>query len=502
MKLFLLKILFQLRARDEGFTLPMVIALGLVMLLLGTVNIVKSNEENIAAINTNSSSDALAIAEVGIARYRQLLNQNRILALYNHQQWTSNSVSITPRSGVTRNINVAGQTCDNISNTPAGWFDDDNASTNVAPNSTAQWWQVKQSLGGDSIGEYRLVSYVYDHDNNDADNDNGQFAPDDDLENDTDFFDYNNVGSGYDPVGILTVQGRSVDEDGKPNGSEAQIQVKIPLRINDIEKFAPILWVGSGAIATPGNLNITNSANNKIILSNSGSGCSKPPDINGNDAISDARTIPFIQTIGDTITTASAASQTNGFDETDSDDDYFGGTAKTKYTTGIAGDECEAENDICYLYELNSLTITDDAEVDGAANVTVYVNGTVNISGTDVQIGSTASSDYFELYVDNGNAININTGSAGNKIDFTGLIHAPTSTLTVNGSGNLNINGSVWVGEFVNNNTTGTVTIKGDDSSTGVGASEPAYKVYTTSEFRTPRPITGNPTEWIREEVD
>ena len=494
MKLLLLKILLQPRARDEGFTLPMVIALGLVMLLLGTVNVVKSNEENITAINQNSSSDALAIAEVGIARYRQLLNQNRILAVYNHEQWTSNSISITRSAGVTKTIDVAGQTCTDISETPAGWYDDDNALSNVAPNDTTQWWEVKQTLSGDSIGEYRLVNYEYDNDGDLSTNDNGEFSPDDDTENDTDFFDYNDTGSGYNPRGILTVQGRSED------GSEAQIQVEIPLRINDLEEFAPILWIGSGgAIATPGTLSITDSADNKIVLSDPGSGCSKPADINGNDAISDSRSIPSIQTIRETIATADTASQTNGFDETNSNDDYFGGTAKTKYTTGIAGDECERDNDLCYLYDLNSLTITHDAEVDGAANVTVYVDGTVNISGTDVQIGSTASSDYFELYVDNGNAINIDTGSAGNNINFTGLIHAPTSTLTVTGNGNLIVNGSIWVSEFVNN---ATVTITGDESSTGVGASEPAYKVYTTSEFRTPRPITGNPTEWIREEVD
>jgi hypothetical protein len=388
-----------------------------------------------------------------------------------------------------------------MSETPAGWYDDDDASTNVAPNNTTQWWEVKQSLGGDSIGEYRLVSYVYDHDGDDSNNENGQFAPDDDLENDTDFFDYNDTGGdAYNPRGILTVQGSSAD------GSEAQIQVEIPLRINDLEEFAPILWIGSGgAIATPGSLNITDSANNKIILTNPGSGCSKPADISSNDVISDARSIPSIQSVKDIVNDSSNDSKIN---TSYNNDNYFGKVDPgiKKYTTGVAGDECEAANDLCYVYKLGSLTITKDATVDGAANVTVYVDGDVTIGQitdtTNLTVGAdnSSSSDYFELYVEDNKAITINTGSS-NTVTFRGLIHAPSSTLTINGGGNVNIFGSVWVNKFVNN-TSGTVKIEGDKSSTGVGASEPAYKVYTTSEFRTPRPITGNPTEWVREEVE
>jgi hypothetical protein len=78
MKLLLLKSLLQRRARDEGFTLPMVIALGLVMLLLGAISITTANEENITAITQNSKSDALAIAEIGVARYRETLDLSLI----------------------------------------------------------------------------------------------------------------------------------------------------------------------------------------------------------------------------------------------------------------------------------------------------------------------------------------------------------------------------------------------------------------------------------------
>ncbi|MEL7409381.1 MAG: hypothetical protein AAFN00_20950, partial [Cyanobacteria bacterium J06558_2] len=93
MKLLLLKFLWQSRAKEEGYVLPMVMAIGLVMVLLGLVNMTSANEENINAITKNSRSDALAIAEIGIAQYRELLNRNRVLTVYNRAQWTNNNVN-------------------------------------------------------------------------------------------------------------------------------------------------------------------------------------------------------------------------------------------------------------------------------------------------------------------------------------------------------------------------------------------------------------------------
>ena len=66
MKLLLLKILFKRRARDEGMVIPVVIAFGLIMALLGTFSIVQSSEENLGAITDNSNAKALAAAEAGI----------------------------------------------------------------------------------------------------------------------------------------------------------------------------------------------------------------------------------------------------------------------------------------------------------------------------------------------------------------------------------------------------------------------------------------------------
>ena len=106
----------------------------------------------------------------------------------------------------------------------------------------------------------------------------------------------------------------------------------------------------------------------------------------------------------------------------------------------------------------------------------------------------------------NGSANNITLNANGGDITINGFIHAPQSTLTITGGGNVTINGSVWVGDFVNNST-GTVTISPDIVSREPTPSDPstsgrAYKFYSTTPSRTPRPLTGSPTDWKTQEVN
>lgn len=531
MKLLLLKTLLQRRARDEGFTLPMVIALGLVMLLLGTINIVKSSEENITAISQNSSADAMAVAEVGITKYRELLNQNRILTVYNHGQWASNTT-------------VSGQTCNNITTTPTGW---NPVGTAAAPNNTAKWWQVKEDLNddgdttddGEFIGEYRLVSYEYDRDRKsiakDEDNDgnlddttpndeNGIFSlfSDADIEDDdsskpnyqsiTDENDTNDDGQS-DAFGILTVQGKS------PDGGVAQIETKIPLRINDLENFAPVLWVGSGAIATPGTLNIPNPDDN-IVLKSSGTGCTPPAAIAGNsNVISDPRNLPAIISLPtDTTKKNSINVDTTG--------------SKLILPRPLATPDNKDDRGR-FLYEVSTINVaTNNLETDGIAKVTLYATGNINIAGgvagSTITVGNSnaanpntsaactgfasfanfncsntistsVSSQNLEIYGSSTTTqININTN--GGTVNIEGFIHAPNATLNITGSGTVNINGAVWVNNF-NNTGTATVNIRSDKTDTTTGT-EAAYKFYTTSATMTPRPLTSTPSNWVREEVE
>ena len=485
MKLFLLKTILQRRTRDEGFTLPMVIALGLVMVLLGAVNIVKSSEENLNAISLNSSSDALAVAEVGVTKYRELLNQNRILTVYNHDQWTTNA-------------NVTGQTCDNIATTPTGWED---GGTAAAPNDTTKWWEINENIDGtagdETIGEYKLVSYIYDIDNNPGNAENGNFNVLADVNanfpTDTSNDNDSNDDGESDARGILTVQGRSQD------GSEAQIQVDIPLRINDLENFEPVLWVGNGSITNFGGPNDLNITDGNIVLSNASGGCPGIADIDGNNVVNEPRSLPAI------IDTSVILAADKNTDITNINVSSTDSELLLPRPQSPADNKTSDDDDGRFLYEINSLTIDNNKLLtDGAAKVTLYINGNIDIDN-NVELGNydattdNVSSHNLEIYgTTNTTQIDINPG--GGTVNIEAFIHAPSATLTVSGSGTVNINGALWVND-IDNTGGATVNITGDQTDTTIGP-EPSYKFYTTIANRTPRPITSSPTNWEREEVE
>ena len=543
MKLFLLKTLLQRRARDEGFTLPMVIALGLVMLLLGVTNIVQSSEENLNASIQNSSSDAFAVAEIGITKYRELLNKNRILTLYNHVEWDTNADIV----GANTSVTTDDLTCDDMTSAPPGWTgtatkpnDTAATATDTATTDNDNWWEIRENINGVNtlIGKYRLVSYIYDRDGNTATDNNGNFSvvsdanvdDDDDTkpnyqsitdENDTD----DNGES--DAVGILTVQGQS------PDGSEAQIQVEIPLRVNleDMPNLAPVLWTGSRDSSYINTSNFENNVGTVTIPSDANivrfeAGCGDPDDIGSNSVISDAREIPPITSIANKINEAGTAGPAgtgsiNTAFPPSSDD--LGNTREEPYVTPPSGNRADFDKDVhctiakmsnCrYYYRFNDPTATtinfndgNVAKVDGIAKVTVYVDDKDLNINADIT-GSTIASNYLEIYVAGAKTITINSDTVDTVNAF---IHAPDSELKITGSGTVNIIGSVWVDEFDNDATvnfgeekpSGSGTFVTETTKISSRNSAPTYTVYSTTNNRTPRPLTSSPTNWVKEEVE
>ena len=522
MKLLLLKTLLQRRARDEGFTLPMVIALGLVMLLLAAVSITTANEENLTAITQNSRSDALAIAEVGVARYRELLDRNRILTVYDSSAWGTQT-----------------QVCDsNISS--------------FIPGATAQNLVDSQDLDNNGnttevIGSYSLVSYDYTNNATPSIAD-GTFN----MTNDT---------ANNNARGVLTVKGRA--GTATDNKGEAQIQVDIPIRINlaDMSNLEPALWIGNSAITSTSLGNLTIGNGNVVIKDQaSADGC------NGFSAlasttpkrpvISDSRDLPLIKKISNPTATVPAdlgdvekaraglsiptGSPINNLPatvlETTTNDAgvvtavykkvIFGSAADKAYNTNAVSPDSPTDCSsvkikLCrYYYDpatnITPLTYTDtDLLTDGIARTTLLLNRPLTIeatntaiTGQNVKIGSTSAaandSNTFEIYVNGNNNITINV-AGGKTVTINGFIHAPQSTLTITGSGIVNINGSVWVNNFVN--TTATVNISPDTISREAttdnsSTSGKGYEFYSTTASRTARPITGSPINWKTKEVD
>ncbi len=490
MKFLLFRILLLHRTRDQGFTLPMVIGIGLIMVLLGSVSLVQSSEENLNAISKDSSSTSLAMAELGVARYRELLNNNRVLAIYSLSNWTT----------------VADQTCDEISAGTGGWansndwreitlnendydvdFDDDGNKTNT------------EAL----IGSYRIVDYRFQNDSNtnddsDVDN-NGDYT---DVGEDNIFDQTSDANNTNNPRGILTVQGRKRDD-----GGVAQIQVTIPIGVNpnDLESLDPGIWIHQSN-ETAIDFGILNFSSGNLVLDRDSAGddqCANVTtpitDVN-KLPIRDPRNLPPLATLP---LPSMRNNLSSGGSNNDIRDDFrYGaivpdqlilGTVNTPNPDPTLAPLPEIQNsDGRYYYEVGTssspenLTINGGQKIitDGNSKVIIYVNGHLNIIGNvDITNSSDdATSRFLEIHVTGD--VNI---SGGGTVNIKGLIHAPNGTVNITGS-TVNLTGSIWAADW--DSIAGTVTVNTDD-----------YKFYSITPNRTPKPLTYPPTGWQQREA-
>lgn len=479
MKFLLLKTLLLRKRKDEGFTLPMVIAIGLVMVLLSAVNLVQSGEENLNAISQEGSSDALAMAEIGVSRYRDFLINNRVLAVNNLDQWaTINQVCNTGIGGT------------------GGWADDD-------PNTGWRDVELDESVinadlnnDGDtndtiSTGSYRIVQYEYDRDGNTGDGNNDGII--DDVDDFDQVADANNdavvpLDGDSDAVGLLTVQGRD------NIGSIAQLQVTIPIGVNtqDLDDLDPAIWIQQGEINNFGNVNVNGS--NVVLYRPVGMGrCENPPDLNSQNTISDPRNLPSLVTVpnpsgliksNDLYSPISSSQNGTRYDS----------VINTIILGRLSDDQNTSEGshigDDRYYFEVSgNLNLADGQSIisDGTARVIIYVSGNLIING-DVDITNSsdaATSQYLEIHV-GGNVTIQGTG----EVNIKGLVHAPNGTVTMTGTGNVNVTGSIFADDW-NNTRNGTVSITTDD-----------YRFYSITPNRTPAPLTYRPSGWERQEAD
>ncbi len=499
MKFLLFRILLLYRTRDRGFTLPMVIGIGLIMVLLSSVALVQSSEENLIAISKDQSSTSLAMAELGIARYRELLNNNRVLAVYslNHPDW-----------GWTTN-NISNQTCDVISNAAGGWAD---------TNPTTGWRDItlnENDFGVDfnddgdqtdpavEIGSYKLVNYIYDND------DDSNTAVDDiDTDEDGIFDQTDDAANPDNPKGILTVQGRDSDD-----GSIAQIQVNIPIGVNieDLNSLDPGIWIHQENLTSPGTIP---APSGNIVLYKQSTGSNRCADTTlagGIPAIRDPRDLPPLVTLPDPtpFSPLVAADKINTLESDGgaSSDDISGDprydAVENEIILGtLAVGEVQNSDDTAagytgddrYYYYVGTalgtptdLTINDGQSLitDGTAKVIIYVDGNLNING-NVNITNSsddATSKFLEIHVTG----NVTIDGPG-TVDIKGLIHAPQGTVTLSNAPIVNLTGSIWANNWTSN---GTVNLTTSD-----------YEFYSITPERTPNPLTYAPTGWEQQEVD
>ncbi|AFZ36252.1 hypothetical protein Sta7437_2727 [Stanieria cyanosphaera PCC 7437] len=504
----LFKTLVLRQSKHQGFVIPAVIALGLIMTLVGTISIFQSSDEQITAVSQRATSKALAAAELGVARYRELIDKYKVIAVYNacNGTWTDENCSDT--------AGISWKQAANIPNITASCPTD--GDTTVAAMAT-RGWQYVDANGNNNVDfneyQYRLISYTYTS---------------------------NYSGGAYtaQPFGTLIVEGR-VNQSNTSLINDAlaavtQIRVDLPIQPGiptpngeivqlegNFNRFNPALWI----TGTPGGT-VDASVTDVSKLT-----------VNGNIILTDANcastnTIPTTANLQDWAT-----NKEKSVNLTPLQPQYkplpgvvnnISSNLDSDITLPRPGDNPETRPDgsVYYNYVINGNIDLDgeDINIVAGSKVLLYVNGNITLRGQpdpdgtgpqernadlNVRSGNNNKSYNLEIY---GTAATTSIRFEGNDpINIAALIHAPNATVTIPSGNNptVTIKGAVWVkdwdGDF---GLTTAVNISPDDPTDKALVSAQYYS-YTyikddlvSANARVVDPIIDIPSRWETQQVN
>ena len=474
-----MKLLFKVfllnRPKEQGFVIPVVIALGLIMTLVGTISIFQSSDEQLTATSQRATAKALAAAEIGVARYRELIDKHKVIAVYDacvdmnndgdtedSNEWDGDTTCKNP-SGT---VNWANSNIPNIGT--SCWTDPATEVANMATKS----WQYVDANGNSSLDtgeiEYRLIDYTYN-----------RTIDDKGTPGDTSDDDYSSQ-----PFGNLVVEGR-VDQAVAQVSVDLPIQPGIPtpgndpIRLHDNFNYLnPVLWIIGD------NEGVTNvsglQVNGNIVITDTDD-CSLtgtvPTAANFKSSSSDA-VLPQ-----STIVTPLRPNQLKSVPATPawSTDDFNSLTPTALQNISInktplpsSGDESHTFGDnIYYHYVVANGDVTlngTDLFVRAGRKVILYLDGNLTLDSTvdgvdlNSRSGNNNESYYLEIYGStNTSTITLRGDGA---INIKGLIHAPEATVRIEDDPTIIITGAVWVKDWNNTTTlTNDVLIQADPNS-------------------------------------
>jgi len=178
---------------EQGFALPVAVGMGLIMILVGSTMLLRSQDDQATASAQRATAQSLSTAETGITRFQSLINNNKLIALYNR----TGTVSWTNASSI------------------PGFSTCTSSPTLISDIATTDWQDVDSTSS--NKGQYRLVDYTY------------------------------GPTQGVVPgTGTLTVEGR-VNQSSSGSTATTRLQVSIPVRQGDLSSFPiPGAFIRSG----------------------------------------------------------------------------------------------------------------------------------------------------------------------------------------------------------------------------------------------------------------
>lgn len=187
---------------EQGFVLPIILGVGLVMILLGVMMIERSSQNRIAATAQKAKDQSLVAAENGLTQLQVLFNRYRLLATAcSNQTLSSFCNSVVPWSNLSE---AALDPCSTSSTQPLPLLQD----------YANQRWQNVSVNPND--GQFRLISYQY------------QLNADDEP-----------LGSG---TGTLVIEGR-VNPDDAIRTATTQLKVTFNVTHESGLGNPPGLWI-------------------------------------------------------------------------------------------------------------------------------------------------------------------------------------------------------------------------------------------------------------------
>ncbi|MDJ0635018.1 MAG: hypothetical protein QNJ34_17645 [Xenococcaceae cyanobacterium MO_188.B29] len=552
----LFKVFLLSRPKEQGFVIPVVIALGLIMTLVGTISIFQSSDEQLTATSQRATAKALAAAEIGVARYRELIDKYKVIATYPAcESWddkgdtdpTNDECGDDPSSTSILSWFKAA----NIPNIASSCFA--NPATEVA-NMATKSWQYVDANGNSSLDagevEYRLVDYTYKR----TIDDNG--TPGDTSDDSYTFYDNGTPGDTSDdssnnqPFGTLIVEGRvdqavaqiSVDlpiQPGIPTPVVAPRTVADPIRLHDNFNYLnPVLWITGdnegvtnvSGLQVNGNIVITDTDdcsldNTTPTTANLYSSSSTPPPT---DSILPQSVIitpvgpNTLKTVPSTLATPPwSINDFNSLSLLDLQD-----ISVNKTPLPRSSDESHTFGDnIYYHYVVANGDVTlngTDLFVRAGRKVILYLDGNLTLDSTvdGVDLNSRSSNNNESYYLEIYGSTNTSTITLrGNgAINIKGLIHAPKATVRIEDDPTIIITGAVWVKDWNNTTTlTNDVLIQADPNPTITSPLSPPSPALVSQQFynysyvrddlvggtaRVVDPVISSPSRWETKQAE
>jgi hypothetical protein len=373
---------------EDGFVIPIALGFGLIMLLLATASVLRSQNDNISAINKRSTAKSLVAAETGVARIQDFLNRNR------------------PAASVSRCVSTTAGACPDAVSV-ASWHNPSQIPnlcpstdyTSTAPafiHNNSVWTNVV--AGDESQGQFRIVDYT---------------------------------------AGSLTVEGRA--NSGTNGEAKSRLAATFPISTPS-QNLVASLWV-TGAISSSPKIN-----SDVIIGSCSATSTATTvtfPTGKQGSLIKTPQAMPAAQTKPTTkIATVITAPTTNtsSYYELAKISDIPGNTLPRSTTTGYTSND-QPGSDGVYRYVVTSTTVTDPFDgsfkVTAGMKVRLWVKGNIDLSNKYIvnPCGSTGNCVFdVRIYPETSGVktLTLNKGTAICDVFF----HLPEYDLTfVNGIG-------------------------------------------------------------------